>query len=109
MWFLSTFLCLRFIREFDFELSGFCQLFSAKPAQEWPPSKRPFPLSTDSVSDSGEEDKGEKAAAGAEKGQTIKHWLSKLSELRREVDSLRASLCNQYAEDMGQNIQCATQ
>lgn len=62
----------------------------------------------DAVADVGEEEKGG-GAAGEEKGQTIKQWLSKLGELRQEVDSLRASLCNQYAEDMGQNIQCATQ
>ncbi|XP_076467383.1 uncharacterized protein LOC143298367 [Babylonia areolata] len=68
----------------------------------------------DAVGGEEEEEKmGSKAAGGRvpgeEKGQTMKQWLSKLGELRGEVDSLRASLCNQYAEDMGQNIQCATQ
>lgn len=51
----------------------------------------------------------DKGAKGDEKGQTLKQWLSKLAELRQEVDSLRASICNQYAEDMGQTLQCATQ
>nr|KAG5696795.1 hypothetical protein BaRGS_012818 [Batillaria attramentaria] len=54
-------------------------------------------------------DTEEKGAKGEEKGQTIKQWLCKLAELRQEVDSLRATICNQYAEDMGQNLQCATQ
>lgn len=55
------------------------------------------------------ESEDDKGAKQEEKGQTIKHWLSKLGELRKEVDGLRATICNQYAEDMGQNLQCATQ
>lgn len=49
------------------------------------------------------------AASAEDKVQTIKQWLSKLSVLREEVDGLRAAICNQYAEDMGQTLQCATQ
>ncbi|KAL8611340.1 hypothetical protein ACOMHN_014395 [Nucella lapillus] len=62
----------------------------------------------DAVSEVGEQAEGG-STSGEEKGQTMKQWLGKLGDLRQEVDSLRASLCNQYAEDMGQNIQCATQ
>ena len=46
---------------------------------------------------------------GGDQTKTISQWLTKLGELRREVDRLRAHICNKYAEDMGDNITCATQ
>ncbi|GFO42679.1 centrosomal protein of 85 kda [Plakobranchus ocellatus] len=41
--------------------------------------------------------------------KAMSQWLTKLGEMRREVDRLRARICNKYAEDMGDNITCATQ
>lgn len=41
--------------------------------------------------------------------KTVSQWTAKMGELRREVDRLRAHICNKYAEDMGDNMTCATQ
>ncbi|XP_052087368.1 centrosomal protein of 85 kDa-like isoform X1 [Mytilus californianus] len=41
--------------------------------------------------------------------QTLRHWLSKLRDLRSEVEKLRGMISNKYAEDMGDNLNCATQ
>ena len=41
--------------------------------------------------------------------QTLKHWFKKLKELRAEVEKIRKMICNKYAEDMGDNLNCATQ
>lgn len=41
--------------------------------------------------------------------QSLKHWFSKLRELRSEVEKIRNIMCNKYAKDMGDNLNCATQ
>ena len=46
---------------------------------------------------------------GGDSMKAVSQWLTKLGELRREVDRLRAHICNKYAEDMGDNMTCATQ
>ena len=52
----------------------------------------------------------EGAVGGAKKEeQTLKHWFKKLKELRAEVEKIRKMICNKYAEDMGDNLNCATQ
>ena len=53
------------------------------------------------------EDAGSGSVAGG--GTSVTQWLAKIGELRREGDKLRAQICNKYAEDMGDNITCATQ
>ena len=60
-----------------------------------------------SGTDADEESSG--AVGGKDAKETMTQWLSNLGELRREVDRLRAHICNKYAEDMGDNITCATQ
>ncbi|XP_005104232.1 centrosomal protein of 85 kDa [Aplysia californica] len=55
------------------------------------------------------DDDGAAGAGGRDANETMTQWLSRLGELRREVDKLRAHICNKYAEDMGDNINCATQ
>lgn len=45
----------------------------------------------------------------ADHTQTMAQWTTSLGELRRDIDKLRAHVCNRYAEDMGDNINCATQ
>ncbi|XP_041353808.1 centrosomal protein of 85 kDa-like [Gigantopelta aegis] len=42
-------------------------------------------------------------------GQTLKHWLTRVAELREEIDKLRGIICNKYAEDMGDNLTCNPQ
>ena len=39
--------------------------------------------------------------------QSLKHWFGKLQELRSEVEQVRGTLCNKYAKDMGDNLNCA--
>lgn len=53
----------------------------------------------------------EQDAAGASMGneQSLKHCFTKLKELRSELDKIRDMLCNKYAKDMGDNLNCATQ
>lgn len=56
----------------------------------------------------------EVAAAGGhaeceDSAKAVTLWLGQLAQLRKEVDKLRAHVCNKYAEDMGNNITCATQ
>ncbi|RUS73563.1 hypothetical protein EGW08_018679 [Elysia chlorotica] len=46
---------------------------------------------------------------GVDSAKAVSQWLTKLGELRREIDRLRAHICNKYAEDMGDNMTCATQ
>jgi len=41
--------------------------------------------------------------------QSLKHWFGKLQELRTEVEQVRGTLCNKYAKDMGDNLNCAQQ
>ncbi|XP_069138029.1 centrosomal protein of 85 kDa-like isoform X1 [Argopecten irradians] len=41
--------------------------------------------------------------------QTMKQWLSKTRELRTEIEQLRVMICNKYAEDIGDNLNCTTQ
>ncbi|XP_060069670.1 centrosomal protein of 85 kDa-like [Ylistrum balloti] len=41
--------------------------------------------------------------------QTMKQWLSKTQELRTEIEQLRVMICNKYAEDIGDNLNCTTQ
>ncbi|CAG5117801.1 unnamed protein product [Candidula unifasciata] len=48
-------------------------------------------------------------AESSDPAKTISHWLSQIEQLRKDVDRLRAHICNKYAEDMGNNITCATQ
>ena len=63
-----------------------------------------------SVSASSLEDEEEGAVGGVKKDeQTLKHWFKKLKELRAEVEKIRKMICNKYAEDMGDNLNCATQ
>ncbi|KAL3881151.1 hypothetical protein ACJMK2_027609 [Sinanodonta woodiana] len=62
-----------------------------------------------------DDDEGETGAVGGDgrrvqrEGQTLKQWLSKVKELREEVDRLRSMICNKYAEDLGENINCVVQ
>ncbi|OWF52460.1 centrosomal protein of 85 kDa-like [Mizuhopecten yessoensis] len=53
----------------------------------------------------------ETAATGGPQveAQTMKHWLSKTRELRTEIEQLRVMICNKYAEDIGDNLNCTTQ
>ncbi|XP_059153963.1 centrosomal protein of 85 kDa-like isoform X2 [Physella acuta] len=53
--------------------------------------------------------KGPENEAGAMAKPLISQWLLTVGELRREMDKMRAFICNRYAEDMGDNITCATQ
>lgn len=46
--------------------------------------------------------------SGDEK-QALRHWLSKLRDLRAEVEKLRSMISSKYAEDMGENLNCAQQ
>lgn len=41
--------------------------------------------------------------------KTLFLWLSQLRELRKEIGQLRENVCNKYAENMGDNIDCAMQ
>ena len=41
--------------------------------------------------------------------QSLKFKLTKVKELRTEVDKMRELLSNKYAEDMGENLNCTTQ
>lgn len=41
--------------------------------------------------------------------QSLKHWFAKLRDLRAEVETVRNTLCNKCAKDMGDNLNCATQ
>lgn len=41
--------------------------------------------------------------------QSLKHWFTKLRDLRGEVEKVRNTICNKYAKDMGDNLNCATQ
>ena len=55
-----------------------------------------------------EEEQG--AVGGVKKDDaTLKHWFKKLKELRSEVEKIRKMICNKYAEDLGDNLNCATQ
>ena len=47
--------------------------------------------------------------ASSDEKQTLRHWLTKLRDLRDEVEKLRATICNKYAEDMGENLNCTQQ
>ncbi|BFZ25333.1 hypothetical protein BsWGS_28372 [Bradybaena similaris] len=52
---------------------------------------------------------GNGQAESTDPAKTISHWLGQIEQLRKDVDRLRAHICNKYAEDMGNNITCATQ
>lgn len=41
--------------------------------------------------------------------QSLKFKVSKVKELREEIDKMRELLSNKYAEDMGDNLNCTTQ
>ena len=41
--------------------------------------------------------------------QSLKHWFAKLRDLRGEVEKVRNMICNKFAKDMGDNLNCATQ
>ena len=41
--------------------------------------------------------------------QTVLQWLTKVQELREEIEGLRQLVCNKYAEELGNNLSCATQ
>ncbi|KAL5011065.1 hypothetical protein ScPMuIL_013370 [Solemya velum] len=45
----------------------------------------------------------------SEEEQTLRNMLTKIRDLKSEVETLRANICDKYAEDMGENINCATQ
>ncbi|XP_033740444.1 centrosomal protein of 85 kDa-like isoform X2 [Pecten maximus] len=53
----------------------------------------------------------ETAATGGPQveAQTMKQWLTKTRELRTEIEQLRVMICNKYAEDIGDNLNCTTQ
>jgi len=51
----------------------------------------------------------ESGASSKAEAKTIKQWLSKIKDLRGEVEGLRGAICNKYAEDMGDNLNCTTQ
>ena len=40
---------------------------------------------------------------------SLKHKVTRVKELRKEVDDLRGIIANKYAEDMGENLNCTTQ
>ncbi|XP_056015973.1 centrosomal protein of 85 kDa-like isoform X3 [Ostrea edulis] len=44
-----------------------------------------------------------------QEAQTLKQWLGKVKELRSEIEGLRGLICNKYAEDLGDNMNCVTQ
>ena len=61
-----------------------------------------FSASLSSVHESEEEPQG----GGIE---ALKFHLSNLRELRKDVDHLREAISEQYAEYMGENLNCTTQ
>ena len=40
---------------------------------------------------------------------TLKHWFKKLKDLRSEVEKIRKMICDKYANELGDNLNCATQ
>ena len=44
-----------------------------------------------------------------DKAQSLKYKLSRVHELRKEIDRLRELFCNKYAEEMSDNLNCTTQ
>ena len=40
---------------------------------------------------------------------SLKHKVTRVKQLRKEVDDLRGLIANKYAEDMGENLNCTTQ
>lgn len=44
-----------------------------------------------------------------QEAHTLKQWLGKVKELRAEIEGLRGLICNKYAEDLGDNMNCVTQ
>ena len=40
---------------------------------------------------------------------SLKHKVSWVKELRKDVDKLHGLIANKYAEDMGENLNCTTQ
>ncbi|XP_013385155.1 centrosomal protein of 85 kDa isoform X2 [Lingula anatina] len=57
-----------------------------------------------SVADSEEEQTGIDGAMLA-----LKHKISSVKDLRQDIDKLREIMSNKYAEEMGENLHCATQ
>lgn len=51
----------------------------------------------------------EGAVGGFTDEESLKNWFAKLKELRAEVEKIRNMLCNKYAKEMGDNLNCATQ
>lgn len=53
----------------------------------------------------------EDGAVGGMSGdiQSLRHWFKKVKELRSEVEKIRNMMCNKLANDMGDNLTCATQ
>ena len=41
--------------------------------------------------------------------QSLKYKLSRVKDLRSEIDKLRGIISDKYAEDMGDNLNCITQ
>ena len=48
-------------------------------------------------------------ASKEQEAHTLKQWLKKVKELRSEIEGLRGLICNKYAEDLGDNMNCVTQ
>ncbi len=40
---------------------------------------------------------------------SLQHKVKRVKELRQKVDDLRGLIANKYADDMGDNLTCATQ
>ena len=56
-----------------------------------------------------EEEPGDEGACGGREEQTLQHWLAKVKDLRHKVEEVRKMICEKYAEEMGDNLNCATQ
>ncbi|KAK0053564.1 centrosomal protein of 85 kDa [Biomphalaria pfeifferi] len=52
--------------------------------------------------------RGTDTRAGS-KSLPLSQWLSTIKEMRKEMTTIRTHICNKYAEDMGDNMTCATQ
>ncbi|KAH9525027.1 hypothetical protein Btru_000136 [Bulinus truncatus] len=48
-------------------------------------------------------------AKGGGRSLPLSQWLSTIKDMRKEMNSIRTHICNKYAEDMGDNMTCATQ
>jgi centrosomal protein CEP85 len=45
----------------------------------------------------------------ADQAQSLRFKLSRVFQLRKDIDHLRELVCNKYAEDMSENLNCTTQ